>query len=75
MRRGILAFAFAFACALALAGVVSPAAAQDPAPYPSRPIRLVVPNAAGSGDIVPRLLASKLTAVFGQPVVPEDSCA
>ena len=62
---------FLAACALALAGL-APAAAQDAAPYPSRPIRIVVPNAAGSGDIVPRLLATKLAASVGQPVVVEN---
>lgn len=43
------------------------AAAQ---PYPSRPITIVVPFAAGGGpDIVGRRIASKLSASMGVPVV------
>ena len=47
-----------------------PAAAQD---YPSRPIRFIVPFAAGGGtDIVARLIGQKLHASMGQPVVIEN---
>ena len=46
------------------------AAAQ---PYPSRPIRIVVPLPPGAnGDLMPRILAQHLSAKFGQPVVIEN---
>src|SRR5215472_14924015 len=51
----------------------SSAAAQAPAGYPSRPIRIIVPQAAGSGvDLQARVLAQKLSEMWGQQVVVED---
>jgi tripartite-type tricarboxylate transporter receptor subunit TctC len=46
------------------------AAAQD---FPARPVRFVVPYAAGgSGDLLARLLGSKLANIWGQQVVVDN---
>ena len=53
---------------LAALGIVAPSLAQS---YPSKPIRIMLPFATGATDIVTRWLATKLSPVLGQPVVPE----
>jgi tripartite-type tricarboxylate transporter receptor subunit TctC len=46
------------------------APAQD---FPSRPVRVVVPYAAGgSGDLLARLLGQKLAAMWGQQVIVDN---
>ena len=55
---------------IALAWGVAPAVAQD---YPSRPVRIVVPFAAGAGnDLLGRLLAAELTKRLGGQVFVEN---
>ena len=55
---------------LALLIVGSPAAQTN---YPEKPIRMVVPFAAGGGaDIVARLLGQKLNDAYRQPVVVDN---
>ncbi|WP_198377057.1 Bug family tripartite tricarboxylate transporter substrate binding protein [Neoroseomonas rubea] len=57
--------------AAAVLPIAAPALAQ-PA-WPDRPLRVIVPFAAGGpSDIVVRLIAPKLTATLGQPVVVEN---
>ena len=52
--------------------IAAPATAQEQ-PYPSRPITLIVPYAAGGSiDLVARILAEGLSVRLGQPVVVED---
>ena len=47
-----------------------PRSAADNAEWPARPVRFIVPAAAGSaGDDVCRLIAAKLAERFGQPFV------
>ncbi len=56
----------------ALAAAVQPACAGKDA-FPSRPIKIVVPVAAGGApDVVARILADKLGQKLGQPVIVED---
>ena len=56
--------------ALVLAAIASAARAED---YPSRPIRLVVPYAAGGGaDSVARIVAKRVSETTGQPIVIEN---
>ncbi len=50
-----------------------PAVAAEPAAFPNRPIRMIVPfPAGGPSDIVARLLGQKMSEDWGQPVVIEN---
>jgi tripartite-type tricarboxylate transporter receptor subunit TctC len=67
-RRQFLA-ASAGAAVLPMAASAAETADQ----YPTRPIRIVVPQAAGSGvDLQARLLAQKLGEMWGKQIVVED---
>ena len=67
--RAVRVRALIVALALALAPFEGPAA-QD---FPSRPVRFLVPYAAGgSGDLLARLLGNKLASIWGQQVVVDN---
>lgn len=60
--------------AAAVAGMVPAAAqAQDGFPQPGRQLRIIVPfTAGGSSDVQARMLADRLSRLWGQPVVVEN---
>jgi len=63
-RRGLLVAALAGLC------FAAPAAAQV---WPTKPVRMVVPFAAGgSTDVIARMLGQRLTEKWGQTVVVEN---
>jgi tripartite-type tricarboxylate transporter receptor subunit TctC len=65
MRRILLCIAM-----VALAQFAIPTAAQ---PYPSRPVRMIVPWApGGTTDILARILGQKMSEKWGQPVLVEN---
>jgi tripartite-type tricarboxylate transporter receptor subunit TctC len=70
MRRHTLLAALT---GLAVLAIATGAAAQTSADYPSRPIRIIVPQAAGSGvDLQARVLAQKMGELWGQQGVVEN---
>jgi tripartite-type tricarboxylate transporter receptor subunit TctC len=71
MRRNILTLGLAM---LTLMHAAQAASAQsDAAPYPTKPIRFVVPYpAGGSTDLVARSIAAKLSERFGHQVIIDN---
>jgi tripartite-type tricarboxylate transporter receptor subunit TctC len=71
LRRYFLLAATVTAALAALSALpVLPAVAQ---PYPSRPVKIIVPTPAGGPvDVMARLLANALPAVLGQNVIVEN---
>jgi tripartite-type tricarboxylate transporter receptor subunit TctC len=65
---------FCALCAVSAALLTAATHAQDTArDYPSRPVRILVPNAPGSSiDTMSRILAAKLGETLGAPTVVEN---
>src|SRR5215467_10461228 len=58
--------------ALVIVGL-SPSAAHAQAPYPTRPIRLLVPFAPGGGvDVVARIVGKRVSEKINQPILVES---
>src|ERR1041385_4527656 len=71
---GAIVAAMIAAVAAVTGGAVTGAWAQDAAAgFPNKPIRVIVPFAAGGGnDIFARLVGNKLSDILGQPVINEN---
>ncbi len=70
--RGMLRSALATLVLLPILAIV-PLAGAQPQDFPSRPVRFIVPYAAGgSGDLLARLLGTKLASLWGQQVVVDN---
>jgi tripartite-type tricarboxylate transporter receptor subunit TctC len=71
MARWLAALTFMFALSMAYAPVSTTALAQDA--YPTRPVKLLIPYpAAGTNDVLARIVGEKLQAKWGQPIVVEN---
>ena len=63
----------ALCSAVATAALLMSGAASIAAGYPARPISLIVPYPPGGGnDVIARLVAGKMSAELGQPIVIEN---
>jgi tripartite-type tricarboxylate transporter receptor subunit TctC len=68
MKRGTLLISM-----LALLAATLPARSEDPADYPSRKIRMLLPfSAGGGGDVLGRLLADNMDKRLGQTIFIEN---
>ena len=62
-----------FAALLGLASLLCTAPSWSQPDWPARPIKIIVPVAAGGGtDFTARVLAEKLSVAVGQPVIVEN---
>ncbi len=64
---------FILIAATLAASAVNAQVKASPQGWPNRPVRIVIPAGPGGGaDTIARVLADKLSAALGQPVVPEN---
>ncbi len=60
------------AVAAALLSLAPPPALAQNRPYPTQPIRVIVPFSAGTSDTVARLVGTEMSKALGQPVVVDN---
>lgn len=61
------------AVGVASLAIQAPAHAEDAKAFPTKPIRIVVPYAAGAtNDALPRAMAPRMEQILGQPVIVEN---
>ena len=71
-RRSVLASAAAVAL-ITTAGMLAPQAEAQPKPFPSKPVRIIVPyTAGGASDVLARILGDQLQQEWGEPVIVEN---
>ncbi|CAL8969312.1 hypothetical protein RHODGE_RHODGE_02742 [Rhodoplanes serenus] len=72
-RRQAVGFLLGATAAAAITALSAAAAAEDPAKYPSQPIRVIVPFApGGASDFAMRLLQPAMSQALGQQIVIEN---
>jgi tripartite-type tricarboxylate transporter receptor subunit TctC len=70
---GVFNSALAATAIVLLTGSLGFGAAAQAQSYPSKPLKFVVPYPAGGGtDVIARMIGSKLSDAWGQPVVVEN---
>ena len=67
-----MVFRRAAAAALLAAPLLALPALAQTRPYPSQPIRVIVPFSAGTSDTVARLVGIEMSKSLGQPIVVEN---
>jgi tripartite-type tricarboxylate transporter receptor subunit TctC len=73
MNRRLLTLGFVALLSVAASNLPAPGASAADAPWPSRPIHLVVPYPPGGPlDAVARLTAQKVSADLGEPIVVDN---
>ncbi len=66
----LLTLTTAIGASILASAIATPATAQ---PYPTRPVRMIVANGAGSApDVIARLLGVRLSELWNQPVVIDN---
>ncbi len=72
-RRHTIAAMAAMAAMAVFAAAVLPLTAAAQAPFPSKPLTIIVPATPGGAiDLAARLIGAKLSATWGQPVAIEN---
>ena len=64
---------FFISASLAVALLLPSLSSAQTGPFPNRPVKFIVPiTPGGSNDVLARIIAQKLTELWGQPVVVEN---